>query len=663
MHVLTWVESNNSKLEIPGIGADAKFDIEGEVCSVDGSDSTSSTMSLCRADEWLKACLDSHDRCRAICDARRWARCVPSRLVQIGGTVQEPHMRLRETKDLDRSVKYATLSHCWGSNLTCRLLQRNYESAKSSIPRSAFPRAFQHAINLARRWGLEFIWIDSLCIIQDSSADWARESAAMGAIYRNGFCNLAATGFPDGSHGLCVQRDPKQLEPIKIRVPRDARDQNGNLEVGKGDYYLVDFDMWQDGVETAPLNQRGWVVQERALSVRTLHFGSSQLFWECPSLTACEILPNGIPHGMRSSGASKVFIHPNASLTMSWSENDQQWVRPVSPTVASEDDGGWTEVGSDRQRRDAIKFRARMLRSQDCNWGMPAGLNRWVGIIERFSKANLTFASDKLVAISGLATEMSAHMRCDYLAGLWRQDLEHQLLWTVTNSTQLRRRNTTYLAPSWSWASVEGGVSIFRWDMNPKFLDTEFLAKVVEAQVSPASSRNPFGAVSGGWLKIAGPLGVIRLSKQGFSQEAASVPKRRPGSEEEQEVAISWDAEGSDCVNVRSPGFVQIRAGYATTADEGREYFYMPIRIMNESTISSLHVYLRSLLLLPAGTERGVFRRVGMMWAFDRNSTWEESLRGRTFKRLMKPAANVDKRYYTAVTQRGGRSEYCIKII
>ena len=242
----------------------------------------------------------------------------------------------------------------------------------------------------------------------------------MGAIYRNGFCNIAATGFADGSKGLFASRDPIQLEPVKLTLENDILI-GGNHEIERGAYYLVDFDMWRQGVENAPLNRRGWVVQEQCLSVRTLHFGSSQLYWECPLLSACEVLPDGVFHGMRTH-APKSFVHPNAS---DWRDNVKEWLRPEDVTPKEED--GWTMVGG----RTSKKQPPYQRRSSGHNWGMPIGIERWIGIVERLSRSKLTYASDKLIAVAGLAVDMQKHVKCAYLAGLWRADMEHQLLWAV----------------------------------------------------------------------------------------------------------------------------------------------------------------------------------------------------------------------------------------
>lgn len=110
----------------------------------------------------------------------------------------------------------------------------------------------------------------------------------MGTIYRNGIVNIAATGFSDGRNGLFSQRDPDILTPIRVIRRKESSQTN---------CFLLDLHTWKDGVREAPLYKRGWVLQERILSVRTLHFGRQQLFWECQCEVGNEVFPRGFVKG------------------------------------------------------------------------------------------------------------------------------------------------------------------------------------------------------------------------------------------------------------------------------------------------------------------------------------------------------------------------------
>lgn len=102
----------------------------------------------------------------------------------------------------------ATLSHCWGPSQPLKLLTSNIESMRQEIPIASLPRTFQHAVIVASHLGLEYLWIDSLCIIQDSTQDWLQELGLMEDVYTNSICNIAASHSSDGHGGLFRKRNP-----------------------------------------------------------------------------------------------------------------------------------------------------------------------------------------------------------------------------------------------------------------------------------------------------------------------------------------------------------------------------------------------------------------------------------------------------------------------
>jgi hypothetical protein len=104
-------------------------------------------------------------------------------------------------------IEYLTLSHCWGKDQIFRLLETNIDQLRKAIPTNRLPQTFQQAIALTKRMGHRYIWIDSLCIIQDSEDDWHYESSRMGDVYKNSFCNISATAAEDGRMGLFFERD------------------------------------------------------------------------------------------------------------------------------------------------------------------------------------------------------------------------------------------------------------------------------------------------------------------------------------------------------------------------------------------------------------------------------------------------------------------------
>jgi hypothetical protein len=185
---------------------------------------------------WLKTCLREHHACGP--DAE--SRVLPRRLVQIGppGTSLDP--RLVETDQLPLTTRYITLSHCWGTETFFCLKRENVNQLKEHIPFHQLSKVFQDAIVVLRRLGLLYIWIDSLCIVQDQLEDWRIESSKMGEVYRNSLCNIAATGFGDGGSGLFVERGLLVLHAERILINADII-WDGKAFMRKGSYTSVDF--------------------------------------------------------------------------------------------------------------------------------------------------------------------------------------------------------------------------------------------------------------------------------------------------------------------------------------------------------------------------------------------------------------------------------------
>ncbi|KAK4123730.1 HET-domain-containing protein, partial [Parathielavia appendiculata] len=157
---------------------------------------------------------------------------------------------------------YLTLSHFWGdASKVFNLETRNREELLQQIP--ALPRIVEDAIVATRRLGARYIWIDSLCIIQDDPQDWASESSSMADVYHNAMCNIAASASQDSNGGLNRDRGD-----IVIGAYVKASQDDETL-------LLIEEN---EGIEHE--GQEGWVLQKRLLSPRILHFSRRQLVWE-----------------------------------------------------------------------------------------------------------------------------------------------------------------------------------------------------------------------------------------------------------------------------------------------------------------------------------------------------------------------------------------------
>ncbi|KAF2839914.1 HET-domain-containing protein, partial [Patellaria atrata CBS 101060] len=334
---------------------------------------------------WLQTCLAKHD---ARCNVKPVAvSASPARLLHLDIGSSKGNLRVVEVQDLPSMPVYLTLSYVWGSQKAVRLEMSNLEAMKAEIDLDSLPRTIRDAIIFTRALGYHYLWIDSLCIIQDSAADWATEAAKMGSIYWGSMLTLAALHASGSHEGLFSERNPLYDRPL--RIPGTSFEITNTLNLG-----LAEPDSPQ-----APLQTRGWVVQERIMARRTLFFGSLGLFWECSCCAASESDVLGIrtrPDDDPSAPANfKLALHKalgdNANLMLSWS-----------------------------------------------------------GIRSYYTKCNLTREKDRPIAISGLMNFIAAAGNAQHAHGMWLPFIVRELCWEVASIGQ---RPTEYESPSWSWMS------------------------------------------------------------------------------------------------------------------------------------------------------------------------------------------------------------------
>jgi hypothetical protein len=302
---------------------------------------------------------------------------------------------------------------------------------------------------IMKRLELDYIWIDSLCIIQQEPLleDWKREAPQMAKVYSNATINIAATGARDSSVGLFFPRgDPSR------RLPEICLDWSFKVK-SSCRYTMLDYNYWKHLVEDDPLLRRAWVVQERLLAPRVLHFGSNQLFWECKEGQICEDFPIGSP---------AVLLRP-----------DQDCFFKV--------------------------FNDHILDFLKAKSSHPNAAHAvWQRALSSYTGCGLTKSSDKLIALAGIATELGPKLSNEYVAGLWKQYMATEMLWYVDVGT-ISRRQVTYRAPSFSWASVDGAVVPGVWQ------GENVLVEVLEASTQ-AELFSPFGPVEGGFVRLRGTL-------------------------------------------------------------------------------------------------------------------------------------------------------------
>jgi hypothetical protein len=293
---------------------------------------------------------------------------------------------------MSSTLKYTTLSHCRGGSVPTRLLNTNHATFVEKIVVADLPRMFRDAVAATRTLGLEYLWIDSLCIIQDSVDDWDKESNKMYTVYRNSHLNLAAVTSADATGGLFCPDTPLSKVPCFVKIGTPS-----NAEWAKTRY--------TSGIEESrdvPLLEKAWVFQETILPTRILFFTKNELCWECHETHRTETYPES----ERWLGIDGTY------------QNDEDIVAFRK---------NWQDIWS---KDSSSRFEI------------------WKEVVYKYSQKGLTMSSDKLVAVARLTADLTSNWSSvDYLAGLWSYNLLDRLLW---RSNFRSRRSRFYIAPSWS---------------------------------------------------------------------------------------------------------------------------------------------------------------------------------------------------------------------
>jgi len=253
------------------------------------------------ASQWLNTCKSKHKHC-LLQDHKD--KSLPTRLLDLsspdkivlclGSTVE--HEATKKT-----NLNYVTLSHRWGEIQPLQTTSDNYEKHLNGIPFSALPMSFQEAILFTRAMDVRYLWIDWLCIVQDSESDKGEEIPRMAKTYSSAFFNIAACSAGDCTYGLFAPRDAKMIEQQRISFTMRLADGHTEAVEATCSPVLRNFAHAGDEIENV-LDDRGWIFQERALSKRIFDFEKKLLWFECREMFASENLPSGAPSNSSKSG-------------------------------------------------------------------------------------------------------------------------------------------------------------------------------------------------------------------------------------------------------------------------------------------------------------------------------------------------------------------------
>ena len=338
---------------------------------------------------WLQDC-DKHGDCT------KKLAMPPTRVLDVGGE----NLNILKLVKPTSPVEYIALSHCWGNpseedKKRYSTTNDNYTTRLSGFLFDDLPETFQDAIRVTRELGKKYLWIDSLCIIQGDYNDWETEAERMQHVFASAYCTLAASSATGWDKGFLKQRSGHHSILVGHARSRQI-------------FVSDNVDNFENDVEKAPLNQRGWVVQERALSRRIIHFTGKRTYWECGEGVRCEnFLKMNCPSGRHYFLIDPRFPH---RLTTS---------------------GYYRSI-------DFIQF-----------------------LFQKYAKCALTKISDREIAIKSLMQHMSTAFNTKYRHGTFNVFLHRLLLWHRSDKEiveNVRNYHEHYedQLPSWSWMTYAG---------------------------------------------------------------------------------------------------------------------------------------------------------------------------------------------------------------
>ncbi|SPO06291.1 uncharacterized protein DNG_08980 [Cephalotrichum gorgonifer] len=457
--------------------------------------------SLRLARRWLEDCTTNHESCRV-----EPVAAMPTRVIDVGTEGGNPV--LVETNGT--IGRYATLSYCWGDGGQLKTTKDTLSSFTRGISMSELPQTASDAIRICRYLGIRYLWIDALCIIQGDEDDWVRESSRMGDVYSSSTLTIAAARsggctqgiFGSQLFGSAEHQNSFIFRDVEVYARKSPADQHLGSPLGLNlagqNGELRRAKSWILRPDELPLARRAWTVQERVLSRRVLYYTADELWWQCDDCWACEC----------------------------------SWANEANIRGAGEDEANQpynvvadANIGSFGWLRDVRREKYLTLE---------AAYKRWSNIVTLFTVGDVTFAADRLPALSGLAKQFQRALQVrfgasgEYLAGMWRENLGRELFWTVdpyggrpSSGSPPRERGT----PTWSWVSVDGVVS---YGSDSEVLKPTF--RVLDASVDPATVDST-GRLRGGTLVVEshvthghtldrapdepGILGVLRLKSSG----------------------------------------------------------------------------------------------------------------------------------------------------
>jgi hypothetical protein len=428
-----------------------------QFCSKPVNTSPGSSESIGHIRRWIDRCNRKHDGCGTI--RRRLHQKNPSRLIRVNGSNTDNITIC--VPDHDDPVDYAALSYCWGGDQQSKTTSENLERRLRGFSLEELPSTMKDAVSITIGLGLQYIWVDAICIVQDDMDEKNREIEVMHQIYSGAYVTIAAARAEKATDGFLQSRQIAEIYgvvcQVKYRLSPAASAKSRRC-------FLSANCLW--GTNDDPIDKRGWTFQERYQSFRTLDFGSKQTIWRCPrgyKVDGCGPLDSGPTSENRFTG------------TIADSPNEDNW-----NVLLSQGELGWAG--------DLNSF-----------------LGKWQLLVQDYSERKLSERTDRLPAFAAMAKAFGFFLGLkpdQYLAGIWEFDICMQLKWRKGRDVSGIPRPDKDFKPTWSWAPFNGPV-YFSHPRLPQDVDT---LKFINCKVCKTSPDITYGKVESAKLNVMGFL-------------------------------------------------------------------------------------------------------------------------------------------------------------
>lgn len=416
----------------------------------------------------LSYCETEHPKCR---HAELAERPLPSRVLDLQSS---EGIRLLESKQ-GQNGRYVALSHCWGDPLKMKtkLTTNTLSQMKNHISLESLSVVFRDAITVTRHLQVRYLWIDALCIIQDSKSDWETEAAQMSSIYENATLMIAASSSPGSSYSFLSPRPSPLVGEVPIQYTEPSTGLSSLLYVRP---LLNNRKIMQAHMSEA-LQTRAWCLQERLLSQRAVYFDTWQFLWQCN--TGC----------FPENSSEKVPKDLTIYVREFYDDHSMLPYASVRAIAGVEIEKHTTAVDSYR-------------------------ISYWDELLNNYGARRLTYGTDALTALAGVARCWSEVTGDRYLAGIWERYFHKELLWHFYDK-QPRRPARCPGAPSWSWVSVwdptiAGDAPVRMGQPNVTNLLDDKKAQLLMADMEP-EGIDRFGPLKRAALHLRGWSRVVHL--------------------------------------------------------------------------------------------------------------------------------------------------------